>query len=168
MSLANKLAGVPFVGNLIKTSYLISTGALARKMDCYTVRLSEPICDSDALVISEKELFNAHTRYVSAVDQLKANSPSPSEYKPGKFYEVTVKSSNRNKRVFTNLLINLFSSPYSGSDFTQPTGFLFSGSEVKDMAARAIKLSKTVKRPSIWQKIKLYLCKWFKGFPKEV
>ena len=69
MSLANKLAGVPFVGNLIRTSYLISTGVLARKMDCYTVRLLEPICDSDALIISEKELFNAHTRYVSAAEQ---------------------------------------------------------------------------------------------------
>ena len=168
MSLANKLADVPFIGNLIRTSYLISTGALARKMDCYTVRLLESDCGSDALVISERELFNAHTRYVSAAAQLSANAPSAYEYKPGKLYEVTVKSNNRNKRIFTNVLVMLYNSPYSGNDFTKPTGFLFNGSEVKDMSARAIKLKNTVKRPSFWQKITLYLCKWFKGFPKEV
>ena len=165
MSHVNKLESLPFAGNLVPTRYKIECGnSFSRVVNCYSVRLVEPIFDSDALLISEKDLFNARTRFVSCVGQL----PNVDGYTPGKFYDVKIKSANKNGKINKNLVIMFYGGNYCGSDYKEPVGFLFAGSDFKESAMRALKLKATVRRLTFWQKFKMYICKWFNNFPKEV
>ena len=163
MPLLKKLTTIPFVGNLIRTKYIVSGGKISRDVGCYSVRLSDVVYAVDALIISDKELFNAHARYATNIDCI----PRGARTQLGVFSDIRCVSKNSNKRVFVNKLIYFCGSPYSDNELT-PAGFIFSQSEIAEIAARTVKLERTVKRPTLIDKLRIRLNKLFHGFPKEV
>jgi len=157
MSIAARLASIPFIGNIVPSQYVIKSTMFSRIMPCWSIRIfPNDICGSE-MIVTETELVNARTRYTANADEVK-----PHAY--GKFETVTITSANRNKKKVNTCLIYLFGAPCFGNMFdgkSGPAGYMFKPSELKDIAERTKRLKDTVIRPTLWQKLIMWFASKF-------
>ena len=149
----------PITGNLVDNAYIIKCNipGLSREMPCKTVVLNGSLDDLvengteiTGLILSEKELCEAHTRYVR-----KSNAPEPLigvKKNIGRVYAGSFVSSNKNKRTSTLLIAHFI-------DNGIVTGYMFTQSEMNDIVARTRRIPETVKRLTLFQRIVLWLYK---------
>ena len=141
----------PTVGNLVDTEYLIGSAnfkGLNRNMPCHSVILADDALGVDSLIISDKELVNANTRYIRKVTKETGN---PASRPLGVLQRVQIVSDNKNKRP-----VDTWFAVFTHSDGI-PCGYMFSPSELGDIINRTKRIPKTVVRLSWWQK----LVTWF-------
>ena len=147
-----KIEQYPVAGNLVNTEYLIGSSTatnLKRTMPCNSVVLVNSTFGIDGLIISDKELVNASTRYVrKATESL---STTINKLRPGEFSKVTIKSDNKNRKESQVFLVI-----FTKSDDVK-TGYMFTESELNTIITRTKRIPRTVVRLSLLQKIVLWL-----------
>ena len=151
MSIINKLAKMPFVGNIVPSSYVIKSSLFSKTVACWSIRVFNNTVGGNELIVTETELANAKIRFAANASEVKKTAY-------GHFSEETITSSNKNKKKLKTNLIYLFGSTY-GTDLDSdagPTGYMFSSSELKDIEERTKRLTNTVVRPTLWQKFVMW------------
>jgi len=157
-----KVEKYPTVGNLVKTEYLIGPktfSGLNRRMPCNSVILAEPFPISeygttsvDGLLISDRELVVANTRYIRKCTK---ETGFPASQPLGKIRKVDITSDNKNKKPVKTWFIVL-----TASD-NIPCGYMFSPSELNEILARTARIPDTVVKLSLFQRFVLWVKKMF-------
>lgn len=145
----------PTVGNLVATEYLIGSAdfkGLNRNMPCNSVILADDKLGVDGLIISNKELVNANTRYIRKVTEY---TGKPDCHPLGCFRRVQIASDNKNRKSVDTWFV-----VFTSSDGI-PCGYMFSPSELSAIIARTKRIPKTVVRLSWWQKLVLWFVNTF-------
>lgn len=148
---------VPYIGNLVKTHYLIGNpqiGIPMRKMQCRTVLMSGgPFDNVDGMVVSATELQNANARFDRYRDRVEERV-SEAFNNPGTFEKVKLYPRNWKKTdtVYWVVCFTGWIAPHVKS------GYMFNTSELKEIVERTERIKKTVKRPNWFDRllIKIY------------
>lgn len=148
---------VPYMGNLVKTHYLIGNpqiGIPMRKMQCRTVLMSGgPFDNVDGMVVSATELQNANARFDRYRDRVEERV-SEAFNNPGTFEKVKLYPRNWKKTdtVYWVVCFTGWIVPHVKS------GYMFNTSELKEIVERTERIKKTVKRPNWFDRllIKIY------------
>ena len=158
MTISN--GGYPTIGNLVKTEYLIGpiTGTgCKRVMPCWSVVLSTSPFVTDGLIVSDKELVNASTRFASKAT---GKYLKVADFKPGKFEKVSLVNS-KNKKPIDAWFVVLT------KNGCVRTGYMFSNSEIETIVSRTKKLPETVKRLSLFQMVSMCTSSFLKKFKRK-
>lgn len=152
--------GFPTPGNLVKTEYLIGSNGgsgCKRVMPCWSVVLRDSPLGIDGLIISDKELVNASTRFASKATGKYMDVAS---FKPGKF-EKTIIVGGGNKKPLETWFVVLT------KNGVIKTGYMFSNSEIEAIVSRTKRIPATVKRLGVFQMVALCTNAFFKKIGRK-